>query len=195
MTNEARAIVEAATALTKGIVSKPEKATFKSKQLGEVLGLELSVMPEDMPRMIGRAGVHAATIKQLFHLAGQAKGLRVTVNIFSQGPKVELPKRDFIRNPNWNSEQVRDITEKLAACFLSEPFAIEAVDLEEITLLQINPHFSEMEAIPSKAMDSMIKLLDAIGKANGRVVELARLASTKDNNDESIQRNDSAPSR
>ena len=163
-----------AVALTTAIASKPEQLFIRAKQVGDVLGVEIRASATDTPRLVGRNGCHADAWKFILAQAGEAVGLRVVATLLEpRRAEPGLRPKEFSRNPSFNSKVAEQIVKLVAECFLKEPFNVVLTDLEKVTLVQLQPAYSELEAVPGEVEDALRLLLDVIGKSNGRLIQLA----------------------
>ena len=173
--SESGATIKAiAVTLMTAIASKPEELRIRAKQVGNAMGMEIRASATDTPRLVGRGGQHADAWKLLLREAGDALGLSVVATLLEPtGRKSEVKFKDFTNNPDWKSESVRSLVALVAGCFLREPCNVLVTDLEKVTLVQIQPAYSELEAFPKEVEGALRLLLDVIGKSNGRLIQLA----------------------
>ncbi len=68
--------------IIKAIVEYPDDVSIQEdSSQADFIGLDLSVNPEDMGRVIGKEGKTIGAIRSLMRVAGRKKGVRVRVEI------------------------------------------------------------------------------------------------------------------
>jgi predicted RNA-binding protein YlqC (UPF0109 family) len=75
---ELKALVEY---MASKLVTDPSTVSVQADQLGQVVIVRLTVLPEDMGKVIGREGRIARAMRTLLTIAASRRGLRASLDI------------------------------------------------------------------------------------------------------------------
>lgn len=157
--------------LIAAIICHPAQLQIKVACVGTIAALEICAHADDQPRLVGSRGTTIDAINTVVKAMAEKAGIRKVVCQLLE-PKVgqKGPPRKFHANPNWRPQTVFDLLNRVLSAMLTEPFQIEQEHQDTVSLFQVTTEGAELNTNVEAAL---VKLFDAIGKANGRLVAVA----------------------
>jgi len=125
----------------------------------------------DTPRAVGERGSHIKAIDQLCSVIGAKGGVNIRTQLLE--PEVGSTERYHKFKPaaSWNSEAVKSIAQDICEATLTIPVEVKVHDGEDFTsTLEIVVDRSENHMLVDTVTKSMEVLMNAVGKANGRIL-------------------------
>ena len=123
--------------VVKALVEKPEKVVIKRSIDDRGVLLELTVDPEDMGKIIGKAGATAKSIRTLLRVLGARDELRYNLKIsepegseFSARPKSDSDDSESSEEPKPTEEEFTQVDSKAAEIKAKAREGIEDLDTD-----------------------------------------------------------------
>ena len=123
--------------VVKALVEKPEKVVIKRSIDDRGVLLELTVDPEDMGKIIGKAGATAKSIRTLLRVLGARDELRYNLKIsepegseFSARPKSDSDDSESSEEPNSVEDEFTQVDSKAAEIKAKAREGIEDLDTD-----------------------------------------------------------------
>ena len=123
--------------VVKALVEKPEKVVIKRSIDDRGVFLELTVDPEDMGKIIGKAGATAKSIRTLLRVLGARDELRYNLKIsepegseFSARPKSDSDDSESSEEPKPAEDEFTQIDSKAAEIKAKAREGIEDLDTD-----------------------------------------------------------------
>lgn len=146
------------------MVASPDVLNAKKTHIGPVTVLQIYASKEDTGRLIGSGAMHYRNLSKLFGAMAGTDKISFSVEEPVTTRKSQLPA--------WNAKEQEALLEAVVIQIFKEQPAIEWKDTGSTTLVSVslprlwkNSHVSAIE-------ESLKVIFEAIGRVNGRIVNL-----------------------
>lgn len=164
--------------IVKSICLEPSKVVVSVEELAASDLICVQVSASDMPRVIGRSGIHIRSLMNIVEAAARCHSVAMKLHLVEPEPGPRQQYRGFTPRANWDGDEVHELLKEVCSLTMPGGADVKRTDSEVATEFAIQP----ARPLPTLHLQPIVEacsvLFNAIGKAQGRLITVAVAETT-----------------